>query len=545
MEEFDKELAQYGIFAKNAQKTIEKERISIFDNTIIKTIDFNILQVRGIKELNVINNEILEIYFAKENNIKIYFANCIFKNEIIAPGLFFNEKVCFINCIFQKNVLFSKSIFENFIKFSNSEFKKDANFYNIIFKAKCDSKFIENDFRAVKFNGNADFAEATFYSKVSFLKSTFNNKADFEKAKFLFETANKHEEISINNFKQIAFNGEVSFLNAEFNSNIEFSLSKFKNDLNFLDVFLNDEEIIFYNIEFHNVQFGYIGLNTKTFKSFNKYIFIDCKFQDNLVFKSLNNKELFFINTVFNSVINFNNIQLIKKPNFENCTFSNQFNIEHKYIEYKFDEIEKMQEYDKLLNYRDLFRKLKSNRIAHHNLIDASELRVQELYARELELKYKENKSLKEKIEQWQLFFYRKLCDHHTDLLLNLKWLVITLGIFASIFLIIKINKYGINILDIFNTYGIYASSLGCFLLFVLAFFKCLEKMKAFVCVNLIIIFWVICYKPKIIFGIANLIGDNNYNIYENLLITIYTIIVGLVLFSLQKTARKNSIVPN
>ncbi|EOJ2587885.1 hypothetical protein ACM1G1_001619, partial [Campylobacter jejuni] len=121
--------------------------------------------------------------------------------------------------------------------------------------------------------------------------------------------------------------------------------------------------------------------------------------------------------------VSFDNIRFDNncKPNFENCTFSDQFNIEHKYIEYKFDEIEKTQEYDKLLNYRDLFRKLKSNRIAHHNLIDASELRAQELYARELELKHKENKSLKEKIERWQLVFYRKLCDHHTDLLLNLK----------------------------------------------------------------------------------------------------------------------------
>ncbi|EAL6990571.1 hypothetical protein DSX85_09020, partial [Campylobacter jejuni] len=94
----------------------------------------------------------------------------------------------------------------------------------------------------------------------------------------------------------------------------------------------------------------------------------------------------------------------------------------------------KTQEYDKLLNYRDLFRKLKSNRIAHHNLIDASELRAQELYARELELKHKENKSLKEKIERWQLVFYRKLCDHHTDLLLNLKWLVVVIGLFALLY---------------------------------------------------------------------------------------------------------------
>ncbi|EOH4414676.1 hypothetical protein ACLQ5Z_000732 [Campylobacter coli] len=55
----------------------------------------------------------------------------------------------------------------------------------------------------------------------------------------------------------------------------------------------------------------------------------------------------------------------------------------------------------------------------------------------------------------------------------------------------------------------------------------------------------MICYKPKIIFGIVNLTGDNSYNGFENALITIYTILLALALFSLQKTARKNSIVPS
>lgn len=44
MNEFDEVLAQYGIFAKNAQKSIEKDRISIFGDAIIETIDFKILQ---------------------------------------------------------------------------------------------------------------------------------------------------------------------------------------------------------------------------------------------------------------------------------------------------------------------------------------------------------------------------------------------------------------------------------------------------------------------------------------------------------------------
>ena len=115
---------------------------------------------------------------------------------------------------------------------------------------------------------------------------------------------------------------------------------------------------------------------------------------------------------------------------------------------------------------------------------------------------------------------------------------------FASMLFMIKLYKYGLSILNIFNHNILDLSALGSFLLFTLALFRCIEKMKAFVGINTIVILWVICYKPKLIFGIANLIGDNSYNAFENLLITFYTLIAGLIIFSLQKTARKNSIIP-
>ncbi|EAI0689837.1 hypothetical protein E0371_00910, partial [Campylobacter coli] len=253
-------------------------------------------------------------------------------------------------------------------------------------------------------------------------------------------------------------------------------------------------------------------------------------------------------------IVSFNNVKFDNncKPNFENCTFSNQFNIEHQYIKYSDKDIEnkinniqdKNDKFRALLNLRDLFRKLKSNRIAHHNLIDASELRTQELYTRELELKYQENKSLREKIEQWQLFFYRKLCDHHTDLLLNLNWLVVLIGSFALLYFTSRVIQ-DINLLKVLNQYGICLSIIGIFNLLCLYWFGCIKKFDFFVYFNLIAVLWVICYKPKIIFGIVNLIDSNSYNGFENALITIYTILLALVLFSLQKTARKNSIVPS
>ncbi|EJL4452657.1 hypothetical protein NMJ88_001871, partial [Campylobacter coli] len=53
MEEFDKKLEQYGILTKNAQKSIEKDRVKIFNNAIIETINFKTLQEKGIKELHI------------------------------------------------------------------------------------------------------------------------------------------------------------------------------------------------------------------------------------------------------------------------------------------------------------------------------------------------------------------------------------------------------------------------------------------------------------------------------------------------------------
>ncbi|HEC1786316.1 TPA: hypothetical protein R1733_001159, partial [Campylobacter lari] len=58
MNEFDQILTQYGIFATNTQILIQEDRISIFGNAIIEKIDFKILQVSGIKHLDIRVNEI-------------------------------------------------------------------------------------------------------------------------------------------------------------------------------------------------------------------------------------------------------------------------------------------------------------------------------------------------------------------------------------------------------------------------------------------------------------------------------------------------------
>ncbi len=596
MEEFDKELAQYGILAKNGKQDIKDDKITIL-GAEIKEINFQKLQEKNIKEICIFESEIKYLYFFEENTIKIDFENCNFKNQIIARELYFENEVIFHQCVFDAVVDFSKAEFNSKIDFLASIFKSEVRFIEAKFLAnQSDSEMVENNFGEVVFERRASFSNAKFQARVSFALSHFKDEARFTKTEF---QANRSDSgIIENQFLGVVFAGKTIFDDAKFQARVSFGISQFKDEVRFigtqflskqssnLEIIENEfreaifkgkvtfdslvlkarisfsfstfkDETLFLNINpnnfiFHNVEFNKTKFACKTLTNVIFCLFQYSAFKDTLSFEGMEFERLEFDNVLFNGVVTFSNTKLNTKPQFINCTFSNQFNIEHKYIKYSDKDIEnninniqdKNDKFRALLNLRDLFRKLKSNRIAHHNLIDASELRTQELYARELELKYKEKKSLRETIEQWQLFFYRKLCDHHTDLLLNLKWLVVLIGSFALLYFTSRVIQ-DINLLKVLNQYGICLSMAGVFILFCLYWFRRIKKFDFFVYFNLIAVLWVICYKPKIIFGIVNLIGDKSYNGFENALITIYTILLALVLFSLQKTARKNSIVPS
>ncbi|EAI8832084.1 hypothetical protein CX019_02640 [Campylobacter coli] len=568
MEEFNKELAQYGIFAKNGKLDIKDNKITII-NAEIKEINFQTLQEAGIKEICISGSEIKYLYFLEKNTIKIDFRNCNFKNQIIARDLYFKNEVIFQQCVFDTVVDFSRTKFDSKIDFLASIFKSEVRFIEAKFLAnQSDSEMVENNFGEVVFERRASFSNAKFQARVSFALSHFKDEARFTKTEF---QANQNDsDIIENQFLGVIFAGKVIFDDAKFQARVGFGISQFKEEVRFIGTqFLAEQnngkiiennfmetifkgkvifdslvlkarisflfstfkdETLFLNINpnnfiFHNVEFNKTKFACKTLMNVIFCLFQYSVFKDALSFEGMKFERLEFDNVLFNGVVTFSNTKLNAKPQFINCTFSNQFNIEHKYIEYKFDEIKNTQEYDKLLNYRDLFRKLKSNRIAHHNLIDASELRTQELYARELELKYKEKKSLREKIERWQLFFYRKLCDHHTDLLLNAKWLLYIVALYVLL-LGKMIWVYPVLII-----------------IFLASIYLCKIKNIWLNLSSITVLIAVVCC-PKMIFGFTNLF-TSNLNYWQNLITTVYVVVIGLVLFSLQKTARKNSIVPS
>ena len=478
--------------------------------------------------------------------------------------------------VFEENISFDSVKFLGRVNFGISRFKGEARFVKTQFLAKPNNndnktqednkpkeysiKVAENHFKEAIFSGNVFFDGAEFTGRVDFSISRFKGEARFVKTRFLAESNNNEIE---NNFRESVFERNVSFENINFQGRVDFTYSNFMGETLFANT--NIENCIFNHMEFNKIKF--LNIDCKNTKN---YIFENLTFKDTLSFEILNINELVFDNVIFKGIVTFNETRLNNKPHFINCTFSNQFNIEHKHIQYSYEEIKKTQDYNQLLNYRDLFRKLKSNRIAHHNLIDASELHSQELYARELELKHKEPKTLKDKVDKWQLWLYRKLCDHHTDILKSFHSLMLVIGLFglvslgvivgfdyclgykpilshlymikeiydAHIQFIIKIHTLCTFLFNIFI--------LGVYLLMLFISIKWKIPRRFLIGVSYAIVICILLVSPKILIPAMGIFTDKRALLDPlSTLGGIYTIIFGFVLFSFIKTIRKNSIVPS
>ncbi|WP_139452882.1 hypothetical protein [Campylobacter armoricus] len=672
------ELKKIGIYIYeiNDDPIIKKYRL-IIKNSIIKKIDFEKLQTT-IKIIEIKNSEISKIHFAKENNIRIIFSDCIFKNQLDVRDLSFKEKLKSIHCIFENMIDFSRITFYKIANFSCSRFKSEirfaqvnflaqSNFQEVYFESECyfyevefkgrvsffitrfrsEARFIqtnflaeadinnievENNFKEAHFESECYFSEVEFKGRVSFYITKFKNDIKFMQTKFLAKIDVNNIEVE-NNFKEVHFENKCYFSEVEFEGRVSFAVSRFKGETLFANILSINNILEFNQVEFNRIKF------VNTDEQLNSYYFLNSTFKSIANFENLNINDLIFYNVIFEDIVTFDKVNFNDKPNFENCAFSNQFNIEHKYIEYNFQDLQNrtnniIDKYKALFGARDLFRKLKSNRIAHHNLIDASELRVQELYARELELKHKENKSLKEKVERWQLFFYRKLCDHHTDLLKvfhNLLIIIMLFGVFSFAldkfkqpsvennvkYHIVQVdtnesyifkehnkttyNIFGLNInkesnkLDefiknnfayvlillfiallplsfniftnlyifgsffyvIFNfldlvTLYIHIVIIGLFVIFALKFILLDDRQeiirKIIIGISYVVCIFTLLVKPSLMLPVFGSFLEKDTNTTYPLLLSlsvVYFILVALVIFSLQKTARKNSIVPN
>ena len=195
---------------------------------------------------------------------------------------------------------------------------------------------------------------------------------------------------------------------------------------------------------------------------------------------------------------------------------------------------------------QDTFRLFKDVLLKEGNTLDASSYHRAELYCKEIELdsKLKDSWNWRDWIDKWQLRLYRHTSDHHTDLLRIISWVLITIGGFGVLFFLTKYYQ-DISILSRLSPYGIALSLAGIVSLGIFWTMGYVQKLFFFAGAGLISTLWIACYKPALIFGVMNLVDKSPRSGFENFLLVLYTLVMILLLFSLQKTARKNSTIPS
>ncbi|EGS0654292.1 hypothetical protein I7U45_001276 [Campylobacter coli] len=432
------------------------------------------------------------------------------------------------------------------------------------------------------------------------------------------------------------------------------------------------------NINFKNITFGKLYIPKEIFEksvnfercvflqdinfkdhTFNEIAFNTCTFKESAYFNNSNfTKGVDFHECEFEKTASFYGVIFEKTPNFSQAIFKGNLNAVNTNLNFTFDDLQERikQEYkdlnetkekkplDKIANdFRDSFRNFKNALIKDNNLLDASKFHKYELYCKEIELnsndtllKYgrdevfdKLSLYLKQKVDWCLLLFYRKLSDHHTDLLKVLNNFFILIAVYyvyiitntklleekdiISSFLksfsfygddkivaVAKVLPLSYLLLLFFSPIVIFLASLYyttkqkreiifekiktkfqrcllaasvfiviCLMLFVInsSFFIPLIKIVIFCGVfflgiyinslylryyfailSYIVFSIVIVHYPIILNPLIGKILNDKIKIEDSLTLVItfaYTVLMFLVLFSLQKTARKNSIVPS
>ena len=474
---------------------------------------------------------------SKSNSENIYFNDMHFieKTIFILPDnaeFFLN----FENCIFEKEFEFGKEnmiIFNKKINFKNCEFKDTFDVFNI--------KFIEKvSFDNVKFGTYFKNNLSSLYINILFENIIFKNSLIFKKCSFY----------SITYFSEINFLDNTSFINSKFFRNFTIEKCEFMKTAEFTFVtFLN------------SIMFNYL------------------KFYGNVIFtNALMCYDISLMDVLFKDAQSVQFAGLLIATDFK--TIENRIN------NYALD--------DRLYNkiniasiIQDSFRIIKDILITQHNILLATSWGKLELYTNEIllkkelqinklendieklkdeedQLKYKKQiETIKtnyysKKLMRFLLLFYRKTSDHHTDLFKIIKCIIILLGYFS---LTLFFCKYGTDLKLFFDNHNknellqfiynfipnlIINNEFSIILIFI-----CISYLG--LCFNLIRIVigiigtcMLIITNPKYIFGIANLFNPNqSYSGLENIVITIYSILAILFMFSLQKTARQKSIISN
>ena len=302
-----------------------------------------------------------------------------------------------------------------------------------------------------------------------------------------------------------------------------------------------------------------------------------------------------FHESEFNKTACFYGATFEKAPNFSQTLFNGNLNFVNTKLDFDFDKCKKIiknkQNKQRIANdFRDSFRGFKSALIKDNNLLDASNYHKIELYFKEIELECKKSKKpksfSKEWIDLWQLKFYRATSNHHTDLLKIWDTFTILIGVFALLVLGITIlcgkveymhlnfiQCLSINTIIVFLFIGLFLVGIfgkitlnsmivwvlliflpqylfmnSYMLIFTLTLLFCsliFIFRKIAVYFSYFATFVLLIINPKYIIPAINIFTDKQKVLDPLATIgVIYTILSILLIFSLQKTARRNSIIP-
>ncbi|EMS7836656.1 pentapeptide repeat-containing protein [Campylobacter coli] len=363
------------------------------------------------------------------------------------------------------------------------------------------------------------------------------------------------------------FSGSVLIENSTFKGH--FNISRIEKEICKIHINGNTFEEVsifynkFFNFYFENNSIRNITINENSFKDayFNYNIFEECVFYKNSF------EKLSFYGSNFKKPLRF----------FQN-TIRDSLNIVNVKINFTFDDLQETINANNHTNFleqnandfRDSFRNFKSALIKDNNLLEASNFHKCELYCKELELKNKKATTFKDIVDRYQLFFYHKLCDHHTDILQSLNSLILVIGIFGILSVVIvfgfnyslgyklilehlyfSLDFYNHHINSIIQDNYLFMIAVNLIMLFayliLVGFALCLKCIREFfIIISYGVTLLALAVSPKILIPAMGIFTDKRAMLDPLSTIGgIYTIVFGFVVFSFIKTIRKNSIVPS
>lgn len=336
----------------------------------------------------------------------------------------------------------------------------------------------------------------------------------------------------------------------------------------------------------------------KTEEYLSVFQMIGCTFKDKVIIETHFRENAYFDNSIFckdidlmnaevDKILSLQGVQLegfikVSSSLFERIDFVKLANTE---CDFEFKDINKLEEksVDNYRIYKDSYRSIKCLLIKQQNFIYAQFHKKYELYFYEKEVKqildnqksYSKDKKLSLSkrmqyyVEYIQLLFYRHTSDHHTNLLKVWHSLLVVIGIFGLLSGVIivgfdylcldffdwnvhsLIKVYDVHIKHFTLTHIFWVLRLNFLLLiafialFLSSIFSNIARM-ILICLSYCVAIGILISSPKYLIPAMGIFTDKRAMFDPISAIGgVYTILFGLMLYSLIKTARKNSIMPS